>query len=490
MCLAAIVCFDGCDKDQKTAQTPARTKTVDVGSDNGPTAAEAAEVAARHDEQVAAGGQPTDGQLEQYADACYTSGVTLARRGRYADAERYFREVLRVWPNHGRAVLRLGDIYSQRRQFQAAAEAYYHAGQIEPSLNGTVKERRQGLCDYVLGIADQRLNDSRIAATKEVLDFVLTYLSDVGGDEARTRLGRVQPLLQAEAALNGARQDIQQFRKEAAYKKLRDVAASYPRTYFAQEANRLLEENGQKIVLGETATGFKLPAHWRRTKTEHFIVYYERQSGVQGTTRYAEQSYERIVRDFGMDDAEWKTQVTIYMFGDDESWREFLASNRDRTIEWAGGFALPWANEIYLYVTDDKSDLYKGVLPHELTHVLHDRYVGGIYQPIWLKEGLAVSQQKGGVKESRRAIDDLVKREKAFALEALFGLDNYPSHGIHVFYAQSATVVGFMLDTWGVDKLKQFMFAYARTHDTRRVIESVYGVSLDTFEKKWEKYVR
>jgi len=116
--------------------------------------------------------------------------------------------------------------------------------------------------------------------------------------------------------------------------------------------------------------------------------------------------------------------------------------------------------------------------------------VGGIGQPLWLMEGLAVSQEDGGIKEARNAIEDRVKNRAAFGLEKLFRLTYYPSESVHLFYAQSATVVGFMIDEYGLDAFKEFMFAFARTKDTAGVIESVYGISLDTFEEKWEKYVR
>ncbi|MBN1917128.1 MAG: tetratricopeptide repeat protein [Verrucomicrobia bacterium] len=480
-----LTCLGACTKSKTSS------KNADRDEPHGRlVVAEAAEVARQHEEQVASGQQPAEARRKQYAEAYYTSGVTLARRGRYSDAERYFLQTLRLLPNHGRAVLSLGDIYTARRQFKAAAEAYQRAGEFDHTLRHTTTKRRQSLCDTVLAIADQRLNDSWIAGTKEVLDFVQAYLNDVGGNEARTRLAKIAPLLEAENALNAALGDLVRFRKEKAYAKLREVAAKYPHSYFGQEANRLLEENGQKIVLGETATGYALPPHWRRKSTDHFVIYYEKNSGLTGTMRHAEQSYERMVSDFAMNDADWKTRVTIYVFGDDGSWRDFLSMNRGRTMEWAGGFAIPSANEIYLYVTDDKTDLYKGVLPHELAHVLHHRYVGGVNQPLWLKEGLAVSQEKGGVKESRRAVKDIVKANRAFPLEALFRLETYPSQAIGLFYAQSTTVVGFLLDEWGIDKFKQFMFAFARERDVKKVIQSVYGVSLDTFEKKWEKYVR
>ena len=445
---------------------------------------------ARHQDLVRQGRELTAAERELFADAYYCVGASLWRRGKRAESEPYFRAVLSLQADDARAIVRLGDLHALRRQFRAAAEAYQRARELDSELAEVIETRRTRLTSVALAIAAQRIADSKIAAATEALEFAEKYFNDIGGDEARKQLEQIKPLLRAEQLLAEAQDDFAHYRKDEGYKRLRRIATEYPRTYFAQEANRLLEERGQKIVLCDTATGYKLPPHWRRTATEHFEIYYERASGLAGSKRHAEDAFARTVRDFGMNDAAWTTRVTMYLFSDSESWNEFLDMNPDKTLEWAGGFALPWANEIYLYVTERRSQLYKNVLPHELAHVLHYRYVGGIQQPLWLKEGLAVSQEDGGIKEACKAVDDLVKSGAAFRLERLFNLAYYPSQAIHLFYAQSATVVGFMIDEYGIDAFKEFMFAYASTQDTPEVIEAVYGISLDSFEEKWEKYVR
>ena len=444
----------------------------------------------QHRELVKSGEPLSEEQRELFADAYYKVGHDLFRRRKRAESEPYFGEALRLWPRHARAIVRLGDLHALRREFKAAAQAYERAGKLDVGLRATVAKRRARLVNFVLLIADQRIRDYQIAGARQVLEFVQEYLGDVGADEAGSRLEKLEPLLRIEQLLDEAQADIAGRRKTDGYKKLREVATSHSRTYFGQEANRLLEENGQKIVLRDTATGYKLPPHWRRTSIEHFEIYYEKRAALTGSKRYAEQAFSKIMEDFGMDDVQWKTRITMYLFSDRESWREFLAMNRDKTMEWAGGFALPWANEIYLYVTEKKKNLYKGVLPHELTHVLHHRYVGGVYQPLWLKEGLARWQEKGGVKEARDAIDRLVKRGKAFPLGRFLNLQFYPAGSISLFYAQSATVVGFIVDEYDLDALKEFMFAFKNTRNSVEVIDEVFGVTLDTFEKKWEKYVR
>lgn len=495
-CLAALIFLTGCRRseprsDKTQADRADSTAAIETPALDEPSDASSARALIReHHALLKAGTEPTAEQCKRFAEAYHLTGVELSRCGKHQEAEQYLRAALRLDPQHANATLAIGELLAARRQFKAAALAYKRAEELDSKLSSAVAARRRALLQVVLRIADQRAADCAIAGAKQVLDFVHHYLDDVGGDEARARLEQIKPLLRAEELLNSARQDIARFRKPDAYAKLREVAANWPRTFFAQEANRLLEANGQRIVLQATATGFKLPPHWRRTTTEHFEIYHEKPATPTGTMRYAEKAFDKIVADFGMDDADWKTRVTMYLFSDRESWREFLAMNSGLTHEWSGGFAVPSANEIYVYVNERKSNLYRRVLPHELTHVLHHRYVGGADQPLWLKEGLAQHQEKGCVKEARRRMADLVKAGQALPLRALFGLTAAPGDAVRLFYAQSATVVGFMIDEYGLEKLKQFMFAFKGGAEGEEAIASVYGIDLDTFEEKWRKYVR
>ena len=444
----------------------------------------------QHRALVAKGGTFTSEQRELFADAYYSVGLSFFRERKRAESEPYFREAFRLWPRHARAVLRLGDLYLAAREFKAAAQAYERAAELDVALRQAVEERRAQLAELVLLLADQRRRDFQVYGAREALEFVEKHFGDIAGDEARERLKALAPLLRAQKLLDEAKEDIAREPKDQGYKKLRQVAMIYPKSYFAQEANRLLAENGQEMVLFDTATGYRLPRHWRCTVTEHFEIYYEKRRAVAGTVRHAEAAFKKIVDDFGMGDFEWKTRVTVYLFSDSDEWQAFLRMNEDRTMEWSGGFAVPSANEIYVHVTDSKGALYERLFPHELTHVLHHRYVGGIPQPLWLKEGLARWQEKGGVEEARRAIENLVKDDQAFTLPQLFSLTDYPEHAIKLFYAQSATVVGFIVAEYGLDALKDLMFAFSRTSDTRRALDEVLGIGLDTFEKKWKQYVR
>ncbi len=445
----------------------------------------------QHRELVKGGERLSDEQRELFADAYYTVGHDLFRQRKRAESEPYFREALRLWPQHSRTIVRLGDLHALRREFKAAAQAYERAGKLDPALRATVERRRARLLDLILVIADQRIADYQIASARQVLEFVQQYLGDVGAEEAQRRLEQLEALVEAERLLAEASRDIAGRRKVQGYKKLREVAMTYPGSYFEQEANRLLEENGQKFIVRDTATGYKIPLHWGRVVSEHFEIYYEKRRWLSPTTRAMEKAFDHITGTFGMGDVQWQTRITAYMFEDREAWDEFLEANEDKRIEeWATAFAAPWGNEIYLHVEKEKDELYKHTLPHELAHVMHHRYVGGIYQPIFLQEGIAVSMEDDGASDARREIKRRVRRGTAFPLARLMGLDGYPEKDVRLFYMQSATVVGFIVDEYGLDALKEFMFAFKNTRDAAEAIDEVFGISLDTFEQKWEKYVR
>ena len=479
-CVVLAVCVDSPWCDAASGRAPA----------DGPNSRELIQ---QHHALIKSRTPLTPEQSKRFAAAYYEAGLELHRARQLKEAEPYLRAALRLDPQHARATMRLGEVLAIEHQFKAAAESYARAGQLDPGLAVKVKGLRRALLRTVLNVADQRLADSQIAGAQEVLDFVLRYLEDVGGDEAVERLEKLRPLLQAEKLLNAAKQDFTQFNKHKAYAKLRQVATAYPRTWFAQEANRLLSEHDQKIVRQTTAAGFTMPPSWRRDVTAHFEIYYERRTGLTGVKRYAEKAFTKIVTDFGMTDVEWKTRITMYLFSDDEQWQKFLAMNTSMH-SWAGAFAVPHKNEIYVYVTDKKKDLYKGFVPHELTHILHHRYVGGARQLLCVREGIAQFQEKDAIKEARKAIRGRVKNGSAMPLGELLRMRQYPDSmdrtGIRDFYALSATLVGFIIDEYGAGKLKEFMFATdGADPDVEEAIKKVFGITLDTFEKKWKKYV-
>jgi hypothetical protein len=100
---------------------------------------------------------------------------------------------------------------------------------------------------------------------------------------------------------------------------------------------------------------------------------------------------------------------------------------------------------------------------HELTHVvLADAFAGG-QPPSWANEGIALladSTEKQRL--HRRDLDQSFTNQTVFHLAELVSLDGYPPpHRIPTFYGQSASLVKFLSEHGGPEKLIPFLKSVA-----------------------------
>jgi Tfp pilus assembly protein PilF len=77
-----------------------------------------------------AAGAQSPGATSYVAEVYFNQGTTLLRQGSYAEAERYLREVVRIWPAHAGALNNLGtSVWQQGRILEA--EEYYRRALVE-----------------------------------------------------------------------------------------------------------------------------------------------------------------------------------------------------------------------------------------------------------------------------------------------------------------------------------------------------------------------
>lgn len=129
------------------------------------------------------------------------------------------------------------------------------------------------------------------------------------------------------------------------------------------------------------------------------------------------------------------------------------------------------------------ASLIKAIV-HELTHtaVINVRVQGLVGLPKWLNEGFAfyeANQMTDGWRESVKA--NFAKEE----LPSWTQLDNANTvdFGDMDGYALSTTIIEFLVNVYGFDKLRQLIL-------TPKKIESIYGFSSDDLEKQWAEYLR
>ncbi len=182
---------------------------------------------------------------------------------------------------------------------------------------------------------------------------------------------------------------------------------------------------------------------------------------------------------------ELQSEVHLYIYGSSEDMRQAVLYIQD----WAGGVAFSEYNTILIGVPPSAAaDWGRTTVRHELAHLVVGQFgrscVGG-HRPTWLNEGLAVYAQ--GAPDSG-LLDDIADGIGNNRFEPLRSLNGaFPAHddAAGMAYSQSYSVVDFMLDAYGPEKMQTLLLTLAQGEGYDAALEQVYGFNVDGLELAW-----
>jgi hypothetical protein len=158
---------------------------------------------------------------------------------------------------------------------------------------------------------------------------------------------------------------------------------------------------------------------------------------------------------------------------------------------WLAGVALSGRQIILIRVQPGRTAAdHDSLLAHELTHViLKGDYPHSAAWPLWFTEGLAMRQSRGEGLRLHASLSLAAARGRIIPLDSLWS--SFPSHqaGSRVAYAQSFSVLSFLISRHGVNAFTQFM-EELRSKDFAGAFPAVYGYGLGRMEKEWRRYVK
>ncbi|HNF95167.1 MAG TPA: peptidase MA family metallohydrolase, partial [Anaerolineales bacterium] len=176
--------------------------------------------------------------------------------------------------------------------------------------------------------------------------------------------------------------------------------------------------------------------------------------------------------------------VDIYVYPSYDEMRDAILYEP----QWTGGLA--YSNfSIIIMGTSGDANFDKATVIHEVTHVLVGRNaftcIGFI--PTWLNEGLAVYNE-GPLDESMKAQFDIALRDDTFfPVRSLSGnFSEIPEKAL-LSYAQSHSVVKFMLETYGQEKMSQLLQALSDAEPVDDALVQIYGVDTDGLDAAWRQ---
>ena len=127
-----------------------------------------------------------------------------------------------------------------------------------------------------------------------------------------------------------------------------------------------------------------------------------------------------------------------------------------------------------------------GIASHEVTHILvHRAGEGSLGRvPSWLNEGLA---EYGNIQPGEsydRALFYAIQRNN---LLPITGMDSQPGtpEDVIIFYGQARSIVHYMVEEYGVEKMRELMATIKSGKNYRNAIPEVYGITPLELENEW-----
>ena len=176
----------------------------------------------------------------------------------------------------------------------------------------------------------------------------------------------------------------------------------------------------------------------------------------------------------------WDNKCKIYLY---PSRAEYHQATKQPT--WSG--ANVYIKQRLINTFEGQKNFFETILPHEMAHLIFREFVG--YKtdlPLWLDEGIACLFEKTNQEIYFAVAKILVKSSVFIPLEKLTEIKQEGLVMPEVFYAESASVVYFLLKKYGREKFIDYCRKLRDNKDWRISLREAYGFkNLSAVNKEW-----
>ncbi len=163
-------------------------------------------------------------------------------------------------------------------------------------------------------------------------------------------------------------------------------------------------------------------------------------------------------------------------------------------MRWSHGSASAKEKEIRTFPA--AAGFFDSTLPHELGHIIFREFIGHSARiPLWLEEGVAMYQEKAKRWGANRLVQEAMANGTFLSLNELDSLQltsNTDQHLIELFYAESASMVYFMITELGEYRFGNFCRRLKEGDSFKKALESAYVRfhDQDDLNKVWVDYLK
>ena len=237
------------------------------------------------------------------------------------------------------------------------------------------------------------------------------------------------------------------------------------------------------VVPRETLVYIDSRFTWQTTQLEKMDIYWHDQDEalIQEITGEVDTRLSRLELDVAIPE-ERKPRVFIYRSSDE------LKGAVLHEQEWTGALAFLEYNIILTALNPGILDWAKQALPHEIAHLIVAEAVSGPFGdiPTWLNEGLA--EYAGGEMPDylEQTLKQAFRSGSLISVRSLIG--GFPADPslASLAYAESQSLVEYLLDTWGWDKMNGLLSVFKAGATCDGALQEVYGFDSTELEKRWK----
>jgi hypothetical protein len=224
---------------------------------------------------------------------------------------------------------------------------------------------------------------------------------------------------------------------------------------------------------------------WNERTAENVTVYWYRGGEAFGDAliETSVQALTNLEQEIG---ATVEEPVKIYIYATINDMRSAIQPN---SVEWVGGEARPGLGLIIGAISPEDVLEIGRLVPHELSHqVLHqatENPYGGV--PRWFDEGLAMYNQETMMMGMESMVQEAARAGQLIPLEALASSFPTDPQQALLSYAQSHSVVAYLIETYGTEATENLVEAFKEATPLEEALQTVLNRSVDELDAEWRE---
>ncbi len=222
---------------------------------------------------------------------------------------------------------------------------------------------------------------------------------------------------------------------------------------------------------------------WERFDSEQVTVYaYNGDTALsQRILDSAQRTVTKLEADLGVP-ASSALRIWVYESSAD------LAGAQPPNSNLIAGVTYAWLDLIAVAIASGNDSEIGRIIPHEVSH--HVFYQATLnpfnHAPYWLDEGLAIYYQEAGQNELAAVLESAIAEGRITSVRALNSPFAFEQEAFRTSYAQSWSIVGFIVAEFGQEKLGALVRVYRDGVSHADAVQLALGVSLEELDAQWK----